>query len=92
MILWCHQQHGVFSLPCALARYRQHVRAIPRGPVRIVARVTGSKGSLVSADMELVDQASAVIARLEGYECVTDAALAGAFRRNRLAGAALVRG
>jgi hypothetical protein len=90
MIVWCREQIGLPSLPCSVGCYRQYRRPFPRGMVRIAARIARTSGSLVVADFDFLDSANSLIARLEGYECVTDAALVDAFRRNRLAGTALM--
>jgi hypothetical protein len=37
------------------------------------------------ADVEFLDDRGQLIARIDGYECVVDASLNQAFRRNRLA-------
>ena len=41
-------------------------------------------GQIVRAAIEFVDPAGTLIARIEEYECVLDAALNAAFRRNQL--------
>jgi hypothetical protein len=90
MIVWCHDQRGTPSLPCATQRYRQYRRTLPRDGTRVVAHLTRVNGMTAVADIDFLDATGACVARLEGYECVMDAALTAAFRRNRLAGAALV--
>jgi NAD(P)-dependent dehydrogenase (short-subunit alcohol dehydrogenase family) len=89
MVLWCAEQQGAVSLPCHVGRYRQFRRAFPREGVRVVARVTEHKGQLARADIEFLDLAGQLVARMENYECVIDPALNPAFRRNRLAESAL---
>ena len=84
MSVWCHAERGAVSLPSALGRYRQFVRRFPAGAVRVVCRVAPAAGPVVRADVEFVDDAGAVVARIDGLECVLDAALNAAFRRNRL--------
>jgi Polyketide synthase dehydratase len=89
--VWCHAQRGAVSLPSALGRYRQYRRAFPPGEVRIVARVTAGAGQIVRADIEFLDPAGGLIARVDEYECVLDTALNAAFRRNRLEPAGAMR-
>jgi NAD(P)-dependent dehydrogenase (short-subunit alcohol dehydrogenase family) len=89
MILWCLERRGAPSLPCLVARYRQYRRAFPPEGVRVVARVTRDTPLHALADLDFVDAAGQLVARLEGYECVLDPALQRAFRRNRPAQAAL---
>jgi len=59
--------------------YRQF-RRFPADGVRVVARVAPSPGQVVSADVEFVDAAGGLVARIDGFECVLDAALNAAFR------------
>jgi acyl transferase domain-containing protein len=89
MILWSLEQHSVGSLPCLATRYRQYRRSFPIGGARIVARVTHATSLHALADIDFLDTDGRLVARLEGYECVLDASLQRAFRRNRLASAAV---
>jgi acyl carrier protein/NAD(P)-dependent dehydrogenase (short-subunit alcohol dehydrogenase family) len=84
MILWGVDQFGKGSLPTYLGRYRQFRRAFPAGPVRIAARVTQAREHRALADIEFLDLDGQLVARIEDYECVIDASLNQAFRRNRL--------
>ncbi|HET6574678.1 MAG TPA: SDR family NAD(P)-dependent oxidoreductase [Fimbriiglobus sp.] len=85
MILWSFAQHGAGSLPCFAGRYRQYRRAYPAGPVRVVVRVTKDNGQFARADVDYLDAAGQVIARVQDYECVIDRQLDQAFRKNQLA-------
>jgi acyl transferase domain-containing protein/NADP-dependent 3-hydroxy acid dehydrogenase YdfG len=87
--VWCHAQRGAVSLPSALRKYRQYRRSFPPGAVRVIARVAAGAGQIVRAEIEFLDPAGALLARIEEYECVLDAALNAAFRRNRLEPAAV---
>lgn len=87
MILWSAQEMGAPSLPSFVARYRQYAEFPARG-VRIVAKASRRGASLAGADIEFQDERGVLVARLEGYECTVDAALAGAFRRNAVEAAA----
>jgi acyl carrier protein/NADP-dependent 3-hydroxy acid dehydrogenase YdfG len=86
MSIWCHAERGAVSLPSALGRYRQYVRRFPAGVVRVICRVTSAAGPVVRAEVEFVADNGKLIAGIDGFECVLDAALNTAFRRNRLAG------
>jgi acyl transferase domain-containing protein len=85
LILWSFAQHGAGSLPCFAGRYRQYRRSFPPGPVKVVARVTRDNGTFARADIEYLDADGTVIAQMQDYECVIDAQLNMAFRRNQLA-------
>ena len=85
MILWCVERAGSGSLPTFVGSYRQFRRAFPAGNVRVVARVTESGPHRARADVDFLDDRGEPIARIEDYECVIDASLKSAFRRNRAA-------
>jgi NAD(P)-dependent dehydrogenase (short-subunit alcohol dehydrogenase family) len=89
LILWSLDRHKAANLPCLASRYRQYRRSFPQGGARVVARVTRATNLHALADIEFLDIDGRLIARLEGYECVLDPALQRAFRRNRLAPAAV---
>ena len=81
MILWTRQERGAASLPTFLRSYRQYRRAFPAGGVVVVLRTDARD----RADFDLIDIATGtVVARGEGYECVTDVSLDRAFGRNRV--------
>ena len=84
MIVWSFERHGAGSLPCYLGRYRQYRRSFPKEGLRVVAQIAKDAPGLAVADIEVLDASGEVVARLEGYECVIDASLNPAFRRNRL--------
>ena len=88
MILWTLGEQRAPSLPCAAVRYRQFAARFPREGVRVVARVTQATPQKATADIEFLDASGGVVARMEGYECVIDPSLSGAFRRNALGDAA----
>jgi hypothetical protein len=81
MILWTCEKLGAASLPCYAGRYRQY-RRMPESGCVIRARVTKSTDGLAGADMDFLDHAGVLVARLEGYECTVDKSLGEAFRRN----------
>ena len=83
MIVWSVERHGAGSLPCYLARYRQYRRAFPKEGLRIVATLVKDTPTLAVADIEILDASGVVVATLGGYECVVDASLNAAFRRNQ---------
>ncbi len=85
MILWCFEHYGTGSLPCFVGRYRQFRRAFPREGVRVAARVKRHDRQHAFADITFLDKAGQMIAVMEDYECILDAALQQRFRHNRLA-------
>ena len=85
MILWSIERTGSGSLPTFVGRYRQLRRGFPAGGVRVVARVTEAGPHKARADIDFVDAQGGAVARIEDYECVIDASLRSAFRRNRAA-------
>lgn len=82
--LWCFEQAGAASLPTNLGRYRQYRRSFPAPRVRVAARVTRPAPHRAAAEIAFLDADGQTVARVDGYECVLDASLNQAFRRNRL--------
>jgi hypothetical protein len=91
LILWGVERRGQPNLPAALGRYRQYRRSFPAGELRVVAKITGGSGPMIRADVEWLDAADGLIARLEDAEFVGEAKLSAAFRNNVLP-AALANG
>ncbi len=85
MILWSVERTGSGSLPTFIGRYRQFRRAFPAEGVRVVARITEASPHKARADVDFLDDRGQPVARIEDYECVIDASLKAAFRRNRAA-------
>ena len=83
MILWSFEQTGSGSLPTYVGSYQQFRRSFPGKGVRVVARIKEATAYKARADIDFVDPAGSLIARIEDYECVIDASLQSAFRRNR---------
>jgi hypothetical protein len=85
MILWSFERFGAGSLPSFAGRYRQFHETFPRNGAQVVVRITAEQSHSAIADIEFLDRNnSKLIARLEGYECVIDASLEKAFKRNSL--------
>ena len=84
MILWTEAQMGAPSLPTFAARYRQYAERFPERGVRIVAAAVKRADGLAGAGIEFLDERGALVAKMEGFECASDASLASAFRRNAL--------
>jgi acyl transferase domain-containing protein/NADP-dependent 3-hydroxy acid dehydrogenase YdfG len=84
MVVWCRERLGANSLPTAIGGYRQYRRAFPADGVRVVAQIRHSSETRAIADIEFLDASGAVVARLDGYECVVDVSLNEAFRRSQL--------
>ncbi|MGL5096981.1 MAG: polyketide synthase dehydratase domain-containing protein, partial [Planctomycetia bacterium] len=89
MILWTAAERGAPSLPTTFASYRQYRRVFPtegvtiRAAVRADARSASTKGyGTVKAEIEFLDDAGRLVARMEGYEAAVDGALTAAFRQN----------
>ena len=83
MILWSFAEHGAGSLPAFAKRYRQY-RRFPVGPTGVRIRVTADNGTTAKADIDFVDAAGQLVARMGGYEAVIDRSLDQKFRRNQL--------
>ena len=84
MIVWSNLTRGDCSLPVAFRRYTQYKSTFPKGPVRIVAGIVESGAHKAVADIEFYNANNGhLIASIEGYECVIDASLNEAFKRNR---------
>jgi hypothetical protein len=83
-ILWCQERRGAGSLPTSAARYRQFRRAFPSSGTTIVLRFSRVADHAATADIEFLDAAGDLVARMEGYECVIDPSLTDAFARNQL--------
>ena len=84
MVLWSFEQTGAPSLPTKLGRYRQFQRTFPSGRVKVVAKVNRPAPHRETADIDFLDAQGAIVARIEGYECVSDASLKQAFRGNKI--------
>jgi len=85
MVLWSLEKNGVGSLPSFAGHYRQFQPSYPSEGVRIVIRVTQHNDHKALADIDFIDPfKDKLIARMEGYECIIDASLNSAFRRNQL--------
>jgi malonyl CoA-acyl carrier protein transacylase/acyl carrier protein/NADP-dependent 3-hydroxy acid dehydrogenase YdfG len=88
LVLWSVERSGSCSLPTRVGRYRQYRRTFPTEGVQAVALVTHAAELSARADIALLDADGSLIARIDDYECVIDASLNQAFRRNELTGAA----
>jgi NAD(P)-dependent dehydrogenase (short-subunit alcohol dehydrogenase family) len=84
VVLWCNQRLGANSMPAAFERYRQFRPQFPPGGARVVARIRNASQTCARADIEFLDAGGEVVARLDSYECVVNASLNRAFRRNEL--------
>ena len=84
LVLWTRERLGSSSLPTGVGAYRQFRKAFPAEGVRVLAAVRQHNGHRAVADIEFLDTQAHPVARIESYECVIDASLNQAFRRNRL--------
>jgi len=82
LIVWSQLQRGAGNLPCHVGRYRQYGRVFPADGVRVVARIARVGGLHLLADLDLRDGRGQLIAQMESVECVIDANLGRAYRRN----------
>jgi len=88
MILWTTQACGMPSLPGFARRYRQYVPSFKGSDVVLVARTRRQGAMMAAADIDFVDAAGKLIARLEGYECTLNDNLRNAFKLRTMIGAA----
>jgi hypothetical protein len=84
MILWSWEHREAGSLPCAIRSFRQYAAAFPKAGSRVVIQVTDASAPVVTADLHFLDLQGHLLAVAEGYECVMDQGLRGAFRQNCL--------
>ena len=84
LVIWTRERLGASSLPTAVGSYRQFRRTFPADGVRVLAAVRQFSDHRALADIEFLDSDGQTVARIESYECVIDASLNQAFRRNRL--------
>jgi acyl transferase domain-containing protein/NADP-dependent 3-hydroxy acid dehydrogenase YdfG len=91
VVLWCRKHLGANSLPTAFGGYRQYQDRFPADGIRVVAEIREATENRAVANVEFLDAADDLVARLEGYECVVDHSLNQAFQRNELMGAAEAR-
>ncbi len=82
--LWTRELLGANSLPTGLGSLRLFHRDFPEQGARVVVEIEQSSGSRATAAIEVLDEDRRLIARLDNFECVVDASLNQAFRRNRL--------
>jgi acyl transferase domain-containing protein/acyl carrier protein/NAD(P)-dependent dehydrogenase (short-subunit alcohol dehydrogenase family) len=84
MILWSFQQTGTASLPTKIASYRQFQSKFPKEGASLNIHIEKATTHAATATIEFLDKQQNLIARIEGYECVIDASLNEAFKRNTL--------
>jgi len=84
MILWSFDQLGIGLLPTAIKSYRQYQRNFPKEGTQILIRVNEHTKLRAEASIEFLDNSGGLVARIEGYECVTDVSLNDAFKKNEL--------
>jgi len=83
MILWCFEKFGIGSLPTRITRYRQFRRSFPKQGTDINICIDSTGNHEARASIEFLDINGALVARIDGYECVMDASLNEAFKRNQ---------
>ena len=88
LIVWSWRVRQAPSLPTGMGKYRQFVKNVAASggqAVRAVARITRQSAAQAWAEVDFLDEKGRVLARLEEYECVIDAGLAKAFKKNQIA-------
>jgi NAD(P)-dependent dehydrogenase (short-subunit alcohol dehydrogenase family)/acyl carrier protein len=81
LILWALAQTHNPALPCRALRYRQYRKTFPADGVGVVVQVTRANELHALADIDFLDGAGTVVARMEGCECAIDPGLRRAFCR-----------
>ena len=84
MILWCFQNSDTGSLPTIVGNYRQYQRKFPKDGVRISIKIEENKKHATISTIEFLDIENNIVAKIDGYECVVDASLNVAFKRNEI--------
>jgi len=84
MVLWCSYYAGGPSLPTRAEGYRQYRAAFPAEGVRVIVDVLEHAEHSATARIDFVDGEENLVARIERYHAVVDAALTKAFARNQL--------
>ncbi|NKB35885.1 MAG: SDR family NAD(P)-dependent oxidoreductase [Gammaproteobacteria bacterium] len=84
MIHWSMQENDRPSLPTRFQRYRQYQRQFPKDGANIHIQIEKTSEHAATANIQIRDKADKLIASIEGYECVIDASLIEAFKRNTL--------
>jgi len=79
LILWCRSQRGVPSLPTRLGTWKQFA-PFTQPLITAMVSIREVDGATVTSDVELIDEAGALIAKLEGYVCTMSATLDQAFQ------------
>jgi hypothetical protein len=82
--LWTREIQGANSLPTGLGSLRLFRRDFPDQGARVLVEIEQSSPSRATAAIEILDEERRLVARLDNFECVIDASLNQAFRRNRL--------
>ncbi|MBT7950671.1 MAG: SDR family NAD(P)-dependent oxidoreductase [Gammaproteobacteria bacterium] len=84
MILWSFQHSDSASLPTRISAYRQFQRKFPKEGINLDISLTNISKHAATATIEIFDKQKKLLARIEGYECVIDASLNEAFKRNTI--------
>jgi len=80
LIVWSRERKGMPCLPTGFASYKQFRAGFPKGGVILRAKVIEAAARRARADVDFIDDAGAVVARMSGYDCVLDAGLDAAFK------------
>jgi hypothetical protein len=78
LIVWTRARLGAPSLPTRIEALRWY-QPVTGAPLRAVVQLRSVEGASVVSDVELLDAAGALVAKLVGYQCTVSATLARAF-------------
>jgi NAD(P)-dependent dehydrogenase (short-subunit alcohol dehydrogenase family) len=78
--VWCFEEQGVVSLPSYGASYRQYCGQFPADGVTVVLEIEEVTNRRMRGNFTFLDNADAIVARLNGYEAIMDASLFKAFK------------
>jgi acyl transferase domain-containing protein/NAD(P)-dependent dehydrogenase (short-subunit alcohol dehydrogenase family) len=82
--LWTREMLGANSLPTGLGSLRLFQRDFPEQSALVLIEIEQSSPARATAAIEILDEERRLVARLDNFECVIDASLNQAFRRNQL--------
>jgi hypothetical protein len=88
LILWCRSQRGVPSLPSRVGSWKQFA-PFSEGHVNAAISIREVDGATVTSDVEITNEAGALVAKLDGCVCTMSATLDQAFQPETISAAPL---
>jgi NAD(P)-dependent dehydrogenase (short-subunit alcohol dehydrogenase family)/acyl carrier protein len=79
-ILWCFEEKEMLSLPSYATSYRQYCRRFPTEGITAVLEVNEVTNHKMQGDFTFTDSKGEIVARLEGYQAISDASLFKSFK------------